>query len=113
LTTSKGVRIFCGGDTSISEDMKTWQELYRPDIAVLGIGGMWLGPLDVVELPPADAALAAKWLGVRTVIPMHYAPGDPAPAQLKANLLNSGNAIEVVTLKFGETWTLPGIPSTM
>jgi acetyl esterase/lipase/L-ascorbate metabolism protein UlaG (beta-lactamase superfamily) len=113
LTTSDGVRIFCGGDTSISEDMKTWRELYQPDIAVLGIGGMWLGPLDVTELPPADAALAAKWLGVRTVIPMHYAPGDPAPAQLKANLLDSGNSIEVVTLKFGETWTLRSNPSTM
>ncbi len=106
LTTADGLRIFCGGDSSISEDMKTWGELYRPDIAVLGIGGIWLGPLDVTELPPAEAALAARWLGVRTVIPMHYAPGDPAPAQLQASLIAAGDPIEVVPLKFGETRTL-------
>ncbi|WP_181063613.1 hypothetical protein [Nocardia nova] len=35
---------------------------------------------------------------------MHYAPGDPAPAQLAAAL---GNTAEVAVLEFGEIWTAP------
>lgn len=104
LSTSEGTRMFCGGDFSISEDMKTWKELYKPDIAVLGIGGVWFGPLNITELPPVEAAIAANWLGVRKVIPMHYAPGDPAPAQLRAELAEAKSDIEVVPLEFGETW---------
>jgi L-ascorbate metabolism protein UlaG (beta-lactamase superfamily) len=39
LTTEAGSRIFCGGDFSISGDMKTWGELFTPRVAILGIGG--------------------------------------------------------------------------
>ena len=69
---------------SLSEDVRG--ELYEPDIAVLGIGGIQVGAVRVVELPPADAATAAGWLGASTVIPVHHPPGDPAPAQLAAAL---------------------------
>lgn len=105
LTTSGGTRILCGGDFSLSSDMRTWGELYRPRIAILGIGGLRVGPLTVVELPPADAALAATWLGVETVIPVHYPPGDPAPARLAAELTAVGPHVKVAVLEFGETWT--------
>lgn len=27
----------------------TWDELYRPDVAVLGIGGLWLGAAQIAE----------------------------------------------------------------
>lgn len=104
LTTEGGRRILCGGDFSLSEDVRTWGEVYRPDIAVLGIGGIQVGPVRVIELPPAEAALAARWLGVATVLPVHHLPGDPAPAQLAADL---GDTAEVVALEFGETWTAP------
>ncbi|GAA3068695.1 hypothetical protein GCM10010464_36120 [Pseudonocardia yunnanensis] len=105
LTTAAGTRILCGGDFSLSADLKTWRELYRPQIAVLGIGGARVGPVTVTELPPAEAAIAAMWLGVHTVIPVHYPPGDPAPAQLAADLAGHEQRIKVVTLEFGETWT--------
>jgi acetyl esterase/lipase/L-ascorbate metabolism protein UlaG (beta-lactamase superfamily) len=104
VTTRAGSRILCGGDFSLSEQVRTWGEIYRPDIAVLGIGGIRLGPVRVTELPPAEAAIAARWLGVSTVIPVHYAPGDPAPAQLAADL---GDTVRVVPLAFGDTWTAP------
>ncbi|WP_051194106.1 alpha/beta fold hydrolase [Nocardia jiangxiensis] len=107
LTTADGQRIFCGGDTSLSEDLRTWGELYRPQIAILGVGGVWVGAVKVVELPPADAALATRWLGVTTVIPVHYPPNDPAPAQLAADLAAAGAAVEVAVLDFNDTWTAP------
>lgn len=103
LTTAAGTRIFCGGDTSLSGDLRTWGELHRPAIAVLGIGGLRLGAAKTVELYPAEAAVAARWLGVSTVIPVHHQPADPASVQLAAELADS--AINVVTLGFGDTWT--------
>jgi L-ascorbate metabolism protein UlaG (beta-lactamase superfamily) len=107
LTTAAGSRIFCGGDTSLSIDMQTWGQLYAPHIAVLGIGGLQVGPVKIVELPPDDAAIAAEWLGVSNVLPVHYAPGEPAPDQLR-QLAQRGSTIDVVTLDFGDTGPPPG-----
>ncbi|WP_051899331.1 alpha/beta hydrolase fold domain-containing protein [Sciscionella sediminilitoris] len=103
LITSDGSRVFCGGDTSLSQDLRTWGTLYRPHTAVLGVGGLWVGATRVIELPPSDAATAARWLGVTTVIPVHHTPGDAIPVQLTANLAT--DPIDVVPLAFGETWT--------
>ncbi|MFY9927063.1 MAG: alpha/beta hydrolase fold domain-containing protein [Streptosporangiaceae bacterium] len=103
LTTAAGTRVFCGGDTSLTGDLRTWGEVYRPGIAVLGIGGLWLGAGKIVELYPAEAAVAARWLGAPTVLTVHHRPNDPAPAQLAAEL--AGEAVDVISLDFGETWT--------
>ena len=107
LTTTAGSRIFCGGDTSLSRDMQTWRELCAPHVAVLGIGGLQVGPVKFTELPPADAAIAAEWLGVSHVLPVHYAPGEPAPDHFRHELARRGSAIDVATLGFGDTWTEP------
>ena len=109
LTTEAGSRIFCGGDFSISGDMRTWRELFAPRVAVLGIGGVQLGPVDTTELPPADAAIAADWLGVSTVIAVHHVPGDSAPEELAREIAARGLDIEVVALEFGQTWTQPTV----
>ena len=60
-----GVRIYHAGDTCLTSEMKTIKDLYRPTIALLPIGGYYT--MDVEH-----AAVAAKWLEARTVIPMHY-----------------------------------------
>ncbi|WP_181063614.1 hypothetical protein [Nocardia nova] len=52
ITTDGGTRILCG-DFSLSEQGRTRGELDRPDVAVLGIGGIALGPGRITELPPA------------------------------------------------------------
>jgi L-ascorbate metabolism protein UlaG (beta-lactamase superfamily) len=104
VTTADGSRVLCGGDFSLSEQARTWGEIYQPDIAVLGIGGVRVGAARIVELQPAEAAIAARWLGVSTVIPVHYLPGDPAPTQLAAEL---GTDAQVVVLEFGESWSAP------
>jgi L-ascorbate metabolism protein UlaG (beta-lactamase superfamily) len=92
-----GQVIYFAGDTSLFGDMKLIGELYKPDIAFLPIG-------DRFTMGPDTAALAAKWLGVKQVVPMHYGTFPlltGTPAQLREHL--SGSGIEVLELKPGET----------
>lgn len=81
-----GVRIYHAGDTCLTSEMKTIRELYAPQIALLPIGGNYT--MDVEH-----AAMAAKWLGVRTVIPMHYGTFPEIQADLEkfAKLIAFGN----------------------
>lgn len=89
--------IYLAGDTSLFGDMRLFKELYAPAIAVLPIG-------DNFTMGPKHAALAAQYLGVGTVVPVHYGT-FPAltgtPAQLQTHLEGSG--ITVVELKSGES----------
>ena len=81
-----GVRIYHAGDTCLTGEMKTIKELYAPQIALLPIGGTYT--IDVEH-----AAMAAKWLGVRTVIPMHYGTFPEIQTDLErfARLIAFGN----------------------
>jgi L-ascorbate metabolism protein UlaG (beta-lactamase superfamily) len=72
IETPDGERVFFGGDTSIHGDLKLFGELYRPHVAMLGVGGVDSNGQSLTELHPDEAALAAKWLGVKLAIPMHY-----------------------------------------
>mgnify|MGYP002622201912 CR=1 FL=1 len=88
-----GVRIYHAGDTCLTGEMKTLRELYAPQIALLPIGGNYT--MDVEH-----AALAAKWLGVKTVIPMHYGTFPEIQADLErfAQLVAYGNTFcQIVT----------------
>ena len=92
-----GQTIYFAGDTSLFGDMKLIGELYKPDIAFLPIG-------DRFTMGPDTAALAAQWLGVKQVVPMHHGTFPfltGTPQQLEQNL--AGKGIEVLTLKPGET----------
>jgi L-ascorbate metabolism protein UlaG (beta-lactamase superfamily) len=89
--------IYLAGDTSLFGDMKLFKELYEPAIAVLPIG-------DNFTMGPKHAALAAKYLGATTVIPVHHGTFPlltGTPAELKAHLEGSG--IEVVAPVPGES----------
>ncbi len=92
-----GQTIYFAGDTALFGDMKLIAELYRPDIAFLPIG-------DRFTMGPDTAAIAAKWLGVKQVVPMHWGTFPlltGTPAMLKAHLAGSG--IDVLELHPGET----------
>jgi L-ascorbate metabolism protein UlaG (beta-lactamase superfamily) len=105
IATDRGARIFCGGDNSISGDYKIWGELYQPEVALLGIGGLPIGANPaLMELPPAEAARAAEWLGVKCVIPVHYQPHGPEPDQLATALSARSSQIQVVRLEFGDSY---------
>ena len=89
--------IYYAGDTSLFGDMKLIGELYKPDIAFLPIG-------DRFTMGPDTAAMAAQWLGVKQVVPMHYGTFPlltGTPHQLEQHLKDKG--IEVLTLLPGET----------
>jgi L-ascorbate metabolism protein UlaG (beta-lactamase superfamily) len=93
-----GTRVYHAGDTGVFGDMKLIGELYNPSIAALPIG-------DLFTMSPHEAAAAAKMLGVKTVIPIHYST-FPAltgtPEALRAKLADRPD-IEVRALKPGET----------
>ena len=61
-----GLSIYHAGDTALFGDMKLIGEMYRPDVACLPIG-------DLYTMGPREAAYAIRLLGVKHVIPIHYA----------------------------------------
>lgn len=61
-----GFTIYHAGDTALFGDMKLIGELYKPELALLPIG-------DRFTMGPREAAHAIRLLGVKHVIPMHYA----------------------------------------
>ena len=97
VTLENGQTIYYAGDTSLFGDMKLIGELYKPDIAFLPIG-------DRFTMGPDTAAIAARWLGVKQVVPMHYGTVPlltGTPEQLQSHL--AGSNIEILKLTPGET----------
>lgn len=66
ITLENGFRIYHAGDTAVFGDMRLIGERYRPDLALVPIGGNF-------TMDPQDAAWAVRELiRPRAVIPMHY-----------------------------------------
>lgn len=94
-----GVSVYHAGDTALFGDMKLIGELYKPDIACLPIG-------DLFTMGPREAAYAIRLLGVKHVIPIHYATFPfltGTPEQLKAETKDI-RGLEIHALEPGETW---------
>jgi L-ascorbate metabolism protein UlaG (beta-lactamase superfamily) len=62
---SDGKSVYFAGDTCVFGDMALIARLYKPDLAVLPIGG-WF------TMDPAEAALALELLGNPRCLPCHY-----------------------------------------
>jgi L-ascorbate metabolism protein UlaG (beta-lactamase superfamily) len=60
-----GTRVYFAGDTALYGDMRLVNELYRPEVAFLPIGGHY-------TMDPSAAARAVELLGAHTVVPIHY-----------------------------------------
>ena len=94
-----GVKLYHAGDTNVFGDMRLIGELYRPDLAMLPIG-------DLFVMGPDEAACAIRLLGVRRVIPMHHGT-FPAltgtPEQLQEETRDIAG-VEIYTLRPGETY---------
>jgi L-ascorbate metabolism protein UlaG (beta-lactamase superfamily) len=92
-----GQTIYFAGDTALFSDMKLIGELYAPEIAFLPIG-------DRFTMGPDTAAVAARWLGVKQVVPMHWGTFPLLTGtrdEFKRQL--AGTAIQVLELEPGET----------
>ncbi len=96
----EGKRVYDAGDTAVFSDMRLIGE-GGLDVAVLPIG-------DNFTMGPEDAALAAKFLGARTVLPQHYntwpvIAQDPqafkrlveSSTESRVQVLNPGDKFEV------------------
>jgi L-ascorbate metabolism protein UlaG (beta-lactamase superfamily) len=94
-----GFRIYHAGDTAVFGDMALIRELFRPDLALLPIGGHY-------TMDPVAAALAVELLGVTHVAPIHWGT-FPAlagtPAQLQAAMHARGLGAEVHAWSPGDT----------
>jgi len=65
LTVADGPVIYHAGDTAVFGDMKLIGDLYRPEVAMLPIGGHY-------TMGPKEAALATELLGAKTILPIHF-----------------------------------------
>jgi L-ascorbate metabolism protein UlaG (beta-lactamase superfamily) len=93
-----GVTIYHAGDTAVFGDMKLIAEIYKPELACLPIG-------DVFTMGPREAAVAIRLLGVKHVIPMHYATFPMltgTPEALKEQTKDIAG-LQIHALKPGET----------
>jgi L-ascorbate metabolism protein UlaG (beta-lactamase superfamily) len=93
-----GFTVYHAGDTALFGDMKLIGELYKPDVALLPIG-------DRFTMGPREAAHAIRFLGVKHVVPMHYATFPflvGRPEQLKQEAKDIAG-LEIHTLKPGES----------
>jgi L-ascorbate metabolism protein UlaG (beta-lactamase superfamily) len=95
-----GFKIYHMGDTGLFGDMKFIGDYYKPDLALMPIGGHFV-------MSPKDAAMATReWLRPRYVIPMHYGTtpqlkGTPAeysaalgPGRIKVMAINPGDKLD-------------------
>ncbi len=93
-----GTRVYHAGDTAVHSDMKLVGEIYRPRIAVLPIG-------DLFTMAPLEAAVAARMVGARFIVPVHHSTFPVltgTPGELRDRLKDRTD-IEVLELKPGET----------
>lgn len=88
--------LYHAGDTAVFGDMKLIGELYRPEVAILPIGGHF-------TMDPREAAMAARLLGCKTILPIHWGtfPMLTGTPEILAALVEPG--VEVVPWLPGET----------
>lgn len=91
-----GFEVYFAGDTDVFSDMSIIKELANFDVAFLPIGGFY-------TMGPERAAKAVSLLGVKTVVPMHFATFpilSGRPDQLQELV---GNNVKVLDIKPGDT----------
>ncbi|OYT61844.1 metal-dependent hydrolase [Methanosarcinales archaeon ex4484_138] len=91
-------RIYHAGDTALFRDMQLIGELYKPQIAMLPMGGRY-------TMGPREAAIATSWLQPEIAIPMHYNTFPAikqSPREFKELIARECNT-KVVIMEPGET----------
>jgi L-ascorbate metabolism protein UlaG (beta-lactamase superfamily) len=101
IITMDGKKVYHAGDTALFSDMMLIGDMYRPDVALLPIGGRF-------TMGPDEAMMAAQFIGAPLVIPIHYntwpkIKQDPArfkfaierTTDMKVAVLSVGETIEI------------------
>ena len=92
--------VYHAGDTGLFGDMRLFGEIYKPDLALIPIGGYY-------TMGAREAAEAVKMLKPKAAIPMHYKT-FPVLAQsadeFVKNVKERAPNVNVVVLKPGESY---------
>lgn len=93
-----GTKVYFAGDTALYSDMQLLPQLDAFDYAVLPIGGNF-------TMDPKDAAIAAKLLQAKYVIPVHYNTWPPIAQDVDAYKadVEATTSSKVLIVKPGET----------
>lgn len=97
IRSSEGT-VYHAGDTGITMDMALVGEIYKPDIALLPIGGHF-------TMDPVEAAKAVELIKPKVAIPMHYKTFPVlygTPEEFKKRVEEKGLDTKVVILNPGE-----------
>jgi L-ascorbate metabolism protein UlaG (beta-lactamase superfamily) len=96
LAVAGGPVLYHAGDTAVFGDMRLIGEIYKPELAMLPIGGHF-------TMGPREAALAARLIGAPAVLPIHFGTFPVltgTPEELAKEL---GSSIQVLRCAPGET----------
>ncbi|HTV82550.1 MAG TPA: metal-dependent hydrolase [Acidobacteriaceae bacterium] len=98
LAVENGPSLYHAGDTAVFSDMQLIRDLHHPELAMLPIG-------DHYTMGPRGAALAAKFLGVKSVLPIHFGtfPALTGTPEALENELK-GTGVEVIRTEPGKTF---------
>ena len=92
-----GPAIYFAGDTALFGDMRIIRDRNTPQVAFLPIG-------DRFTMGPEDAALAAEWLGVKAIVPMHYGTFPELTGTVEDLRTHAAaKGIEVIEMRAGES----------
>jgi L-ascorbate metabolism protein UlaG (beta-lactamase superfamily) len=97
MVVDSGKVVYHAGDTCVFGDMKLIGELYKPDVALLPIGGFF-------TMDPRQAAMATGLINPKIAIPMHYGTWPPIEQDPKEfeKLAKKSSKAKIVILKPGE-----------
>lgn len=98
IAIDNGPVLYHAGDTALFSDMQLIRDLHHPQLAMLPIG-------DHYTMGPKAAAVAAKFLGVKQVLPIHWGTFPPligTPQALEQEL--SGSGVTVIHTEPGKTF---------
>jgi L-ascorbate metabolism protein UlaG (beta-lactamase superfamily) len=99
IAIDNGPVLYHAGDTSVFSDMQLIRDLYHPSLAMLPIG-------DHYTMGPKAGAMAAKFVGAKTVLPIHWGTFPVltgTPAVLEKEL--TGTGVEVIHTDPGKVIT--------
>ncbi|MCR2821889.1 metal-dependent hydrolase [Lederbergia panacisoli] len=99
LFTAEGKTIYHAGDTALFSDMKLIGEQHPIDLAFLPIG-------DNFTMGPRDAAVAAKLINAKLVVPVHYNTFPPIRQNPQNFLDLLEDSLKGKILEVGETLEL-------
>lgn len=100
ITTSDGFTFYHVGDTDVFSDLRLVGEMHDIDLVFVPIG-------DHYTMGPKGAAMACKYLGARTIVPIHWGTFPiltGTPEAFAQELTEQKVGGELVTLQPGESY---------